>query len=370
MRFIAAINTRIYGRSYGQGAEIDTTGWSRKQMLQFLNLGLIQASQITAGMITDAIVFQGAGVTTTTDAQGRLVVIIEETEQELDWLTDVETEGKTDGQLLGWDEGASLWKPMTVTLDGAEISLGSLSDVDTTGAEEGWTLGYHEISGTWVAMPAASATLAGLEDVDVTGILDGQTLVWDNSASEFVPGTPLGAPGPPGPVAWATPVPWTPGFVATIGPPASVVTYLGSAFVAIGNSTNVLPANTTYWRLIVSKGDKGDRGDVGPASTVPGPPGTGVPPGGTLGQALVKLSAANYDTAWGAAGVDTETVRDIIGLTVIAGEGVIVTVDDAANTVTVSLDPTAAVGSPLMADGVTPLTPLESEAQDDWLYAG
>jgi hypothetical protein len=78
MRFIAAINTRIYGRSYAQGAEIDITGWTRKQMLQFLNLGLMQASQITAGMITDAIVFTGAGVTTTVDDQGRLVVEITE----------------------------------------------------------------------------------------------------------------------------------------------------------------------------------------------------------------------------------------------------------------------------------------------------
>ena len=44
MRFIAAINTRIYGRSYAQGAEIDITGWSRKQMLQFLNRAVLRKS--------------------------------------------------------------------------------------------------------------------------------------------------------------------------------------------------------------------------------------------------------------------------------------------------------------------------------------
>jgi hypothetical protein len=103
---------------------------------------------------------------------------------------------------------------------------------------------------------------------------------------------------------------------------------------------------------------------------VPGPPGVGVPTGGTAGQALVKGSGADYDTLWGAAGVDTETVRDIIGITVIAGEGVIVTVDDAANTVTVSLDPSGGIGSPLMADGITPLVPLENEAGDDWIFPG
>src|SRR6478735_4262557 len=150
MRFIAAINTRIYGKSYAQGAEIDITGWSRKQMLQFLNLGLMQANQITTGMITDAIVFQGAGVTTTTNAQGQLVVIIEEVPLALEDLTDVVTEGKADGQLLGWDENDAIWRPMTLTMDGTAISLGSLSDVDTDGALDTWTLGYHEVSGTWV----------------------------------------------------------------------------------------------------------------------------------------------------------------------------------------------------------------------------
>lgn len=30
----------------------------------------------------------------------------------------------------------------------------------------------------------------------------------------------------------------------------------------------------------------------------PGPPGVGVPPGGTTGQALMKLSDSDYDTGW------------------------------------------------------------------------
>ena len=30
----------------------------------------------------------------------------------------------------------------------------------------------------------------------------------------------------------------------------------------------------------------------------PGPPGVGVPPGGTTGQTLTKLSDSDYDTGW------------------------------------------------------------------------
>ena len=30
----------------------------------------------------------------------------------------------------------------------------------------------------------------------------------------------------------------------------------------------------------------------------PGPPGVGVPPGGTTGQTLIKLSDSDYDTGW------------------------------------------------------------------------
>ena len=294
MRFIAAINTRIYGRSYAQGAEIDTTGWTRKQMLQFLNLGLMQASQITAGMITDALVFTGAGVSVSTDAEGRLVVSIEEVEHDLDWLTDVDTAGKAHGDIIRWDEVELNWKAVALEVDSGAISLSGLADVDVSGLEDGWTLRWDEVDALWRAEPMTT-TLGSLEDVDVTGIVDGQTVVWDQSEGKYVPGSPTGLPGPPGPVSWASPVPWTAGFVATVGPPASVVSYLGSSYVAIADSTGVVPTNTSYWRLVAAKGDKGDQGDVGPASTVPGP---GVASGGTTGQFLKKNSNTSYDTSW------------------------------------------------------------------------
>ncbi len=42
------------------------------------------------------------------------------------------------------------------------------------------------------------------------------------------------------------------------------------------------------------KGEKGDPGDQGP----PGKDGMGVPPGGTVGQMLMKASDADYDARW------------------------------------------------------------------------
>ena len=69
-------------------------------------------------------------------------------------------------------------------------------------------------------------------------------------------------------------MPWSSGSAYTVGPPASVVTYLGSAYVAVLSGTNHQPdVSPTYWRLLVAKGAKGDTGDVGPASTIPGPAG-------------------------------------------------------------------------------------------------
>ena len=45
-------------------------------------------------------------------------------------------------------------------------------------------------------------------------------------------------------------------------------------------------------------GPAGVAGPPGPASTVPGPPGQGVPAGGTVGQVLTKTSSGDYATTW------------------------------------------------------------------------
>lgn len=92
------------------------------------------------------------------------------------------------------------------------------------------------------------------------------------------------------------------------------VTYNGSSYICIADSTGNLPTDTDYWQLVASKGDTGA---TGADSTVPGPAGTdgtdgvdgadglGVPAGGSTGQVLKKKSNIDNDTEWGSAGLDT-----------------------------------------------------------------
>ena len=105
MRFIAALDTSFFGYPAAQGSDIDTTAWTRRQILQHLDLGMIAPSQISAGQIADALKFQGDGVTTVTDINGKTIVTIEMTPQLLDWLLDVDTTTAPpeDGQVLAFD---------------------------------------------------------------------------------------------------------------------------------------------------------------------------------------------------------------------------------------------------------------------------
>lgn len=109
MKFVASISTVIYGIPYAQGAEIDLTGWSRKQMLQFLGLGLITSS-VGGSELTAAITFSGPGVTTVTDSAGHVTVHVAQT---LDTLTDVDvtTVPPTDGQVLRYSSLLGQWTP-------------------------------------------------------------------------------------------------------------------------------------------------------------------------------------------------------------------------------------------------------------------
>ena len=58
MRFIASIDTVIYGTAYLAGDTVVTTGWTRKQRLQMLGLGLLTAveyhRQDYAGVTVDS----------------------------------------------------------------------------------------------------------------------------------------------------------------------------------------------------------------------------------------------------------------------------------------------------------------------------
>jgi hypothetical protein len=111
MRFVAALDTIIFGVPYAQGAEVDTAGWTRRMLLQFLGNGIIQAAHITAGTITDRLVFEGDGVSYDVNGEGQVVVTIDPSVPDLDDLADVDMTGKADGDAVVWDAADSLWKP-------------------------------------------------------------------------------------------------------------------------------------------------------------------------------------------------------------------------------------------------------------------
>lgn len=72
------------------------------------------------------------------------------------------------------------------------------------------------------------------------------------------------------------------------------VSYNGSSYVALQETTGNPPTNTTYWQLIAAKGDTGATGAAG----ADGVDGQGVPVGGTTGQVLAKKTNTDYDTEW------------------------------------------------------------------------
>ena len=51
MRFVAALDTRLFGVDYAQGALVDTTDWTRKQLLQFLDKGTISPADLNGSAV-------------------------------------------------------------------------------------------------------------------------------------------------------------------------------------------------------------------------------------------------------------------------------------------------------------------------------
>lgn len=73
-----------------------------------------------------------------------------------------------------------------------------------------------------------------------------------------------GANGATGPTPLQPPAPWAAGTAYTIGPPASLVTYLGSAYACKVSHTATSSFDATKFTLLVSKGDTGQTGQPGP----------------------------------------------------------------------------------------------------------
>lgn len=60
MRFIAPLDTVIYGVAYAKGAEVDTLSWNRAQFVQMLGTGMIALNTGADVAIMDAIAYTHA----------------------------------------------------------------------------------------------------------------------------------------------------------------------------------------------------------------------------------------------------------------------------------------------------------------------
>lgn len=67
-------------------------------------------------------------------------------------------------------------------------TLDGLTDVNTYGAADGDVLMFDAYLNLWYpGTVAAGGALATLSDVDLTGLVDGDTLVWDSASSKWIP---------------------------------------------------------------------------------------------------------------------------------------------------------------------------------------
>jgi hypothetical protein len=129
-------------------------------------------------------------------------------------------------------------------------------------------------------------------DVQVTapGYATVRTTVTTDGVTQAGPAGPPGPPGSPGPVVnWRGA--WSSSATYAIN---DAVSSAGSSYLAIGASSNSPPPSAA-WTLMAQVGATGP---PGAASTVPGPPGQGVPAGGAAAQVLTKNTATDYDTSW------------------------------------------------------------------------
>ena len=88
---------------------------------------------------------------------------------------------------------------ITKVSGGGSSTLAGLSDVDTTGVTNGQVLTYDSNNGEWIPTTVSSgaSALSALSDVDVTGVTNGQVLTYDSVNTEWVPTTPSSGGGLP-----------------------------------------------------------------------------------------------------------------------------------------------------------------------------
>lgn len=105
---------------------------------------------------------------------------------ELSDLTDVDTSGATEDQVLAYDAYTGIWTPADLS-SSIVAALDDLTDVDTSGATEDQVLAYNSSTGTWTPATISSGVsyIGDLLDVDASGATQNQVLSYDVSSSTW-----------------------------------------------------------------------------------------------------------------------------------------------------------------------------------------
>ena len=192
---------------------------------------------------------------------------------------------------------------------------------------------------------AAPVTVAGRFELPDNTPLDGGTMTWTLIPAD-IPDTVEPVVVLPGPVI--VPIDATGAFTVTVratDDPDLVANVDGDLVYRVWRSTNGTSARYT---VAVPSPGPWDWTDLTPipdsdAAVIvggQGPPGEGVPEGGTSGQVLVKASSTDYDTQWvtggGGGGITSEDAVDAVAAALVEGAGIDIVYNDAANTITVT----------------------------------
>lgn len=211
---------------------------------------------------TDAVAFGQlpvAGTTAGSYAAGndsRLIGALQTTNN-LSELTASATTVLTNLGLANVDNTRDVNKPIstaTQTALNAKVASGSLATVASTGSYVDLTnkptIPTSSIIGSPSGMKLTVASSSPASPVDGD--------IWINSSDTAAAQVSTGPMWGTVPAAWSSSTTYSP------GPPASIVTYNGSAYYALATSLNVTPgSDTTKWSLLVSSGTNGSNGAAG-----------------------------------------------------------------------------------------------------------
>jgi hypothetical protein len=151
-------------------------------------------------------------------------------------------------------EGASYIDRFTATADQTafvtSITPTGVISVFVNGLLQRLTTDYT-VSGSTVTL--TTGALVGDSVTLMYGVVGGTAGPAGEPGDPGPPGDD-GAPGAPGPAAWTTVATWTASTAYTVGPPASVVTYLGETYVCTTSHTSTGSFDATKWTKVAAKG--------------------------------------------------------------------------------------------------------------------